>query len=122
MEIPVGTRIAAAFVQSAAVRAAGFAIVPLASLAPAVKVLYVVMMVCPPPLPLIAEADWQYISIYPIALSVRSTNVYEERSLGLFDEGDVSDDAEPQSEKGAQAVAKYVGWQYVPSTPLLFHC
>jgi len=47
MDIPVGTRIAAAFVQSAAVRAAGFAIVPLASLAPAVKVLYVVMMVCP---------------------------------------------------------------------------
>jgi Trk-type K+ transport system membrane component len=46
-EIPVGTRIAAAFVQSAAVRAAGFAIVPLASLAPAVKVLYVVMMVSP---------------------------------------------------------------------------
>lgn len=45
-EIPVGTRIAAAFVQSAAVRAAGFAIVPLASLAPAVKILYVIMMVC----------------------------------------------------------------------------
>jgi Trk-type K+ transport system membrane component len=44
-EIPVGTRIAAAFVQSAAVRAAGFAIVPLASLAPAVKILYVIMMV-----------------------------------------------------------------------------
>lgn len=35
--IPVGRRIAAAFVQSAAVRAAGFAIVPIASLAPAVK-------------------------------------------------------------------------------------
>jgi len=36
-DIPVGRRIAAAFVQSAAVRAAGFAIVPIASLAPAVK-------------------------------------------------------------------------------------
>jgi hypothetical protein len=35
--IPVGTRISAAFLQSAAVRAAGFAIVPLAALAPAVK-------------------------------------------------------------------------------------
>lgn len=41
----MGTRIAAAFVQSAAVRAAGFAIVPLNSLAPAVKILYVIMMV-----------------------------------------------------------------------------
>lgn len=45
MEIPVGQRIALAFFQSAAVRAAGFGIVPLASLAPAVKVLYVIMMV-----------------------------------------------------------------------------
>ena len=35
--IPIGRRIAAAFIQSAAVRAAGFAIVPLNSLAPAVK-------------------------------------------------------------------------------------
>jgi hypothetical protein len=32
----------------------------------------------------------------------------------LFDEGEVGDNDEPQSEKGAQAVAKYVGWQYVP--------
>jgi Trk-type K+ transport system membrane component len=49
--IPVGTRISAAFLQSAAVRAAGFSIVPLASLAPAVKVLYIIMM---------------YISVYPV--------------------------------------------------------
>lgn len=48
MSIPVGTRIAAGFLQSAAVRAAGFSIVPLAELAPAVKVLYVVMMVSLP--------------------------------------------------------------------------
>jgi Trk-type K+ transport system membrane component len=115
-EIPVGTRIAAAFVQSAAVRAAGFAIVPLASLAPAVKILYVIMMVC---YPSCMVTDKQYISIYPIALSVRSTNVYEERSLGLFDEGEVGDNDEPQSEKGAQAVAKYVGWQYVSFPQLL---
>jgi hypothetical protein len=35
--LPVGTRISAGFLQSAAVRAAGFAIVPVAALAPAVK-------------------------------------------------------------------------------------
>jgi Trk-type K+ transport system membrane component len=35
--IPVGKRVAAAFLQSAAVRAAGFGIVPLNALAPAVK-------------------------------------------------------------------------------------
>jgi len=47
--------------------------------------------------------------VYPIALSVRSTNVYEERSLGLFHED--ADEAIDENEKGAQAVAKYVGWQ-----------
>lgn len=35
--IPIGTRIASGFLQSAAVRSAGFGIVPLAYLAPAVK-------------------------------------------------------------------------------------
>jgi hypothetical protein len=27
-----------------------------------------------------------YVSVYPIAMSVRSTNVYEERSLGIFED------------------------------------
>ena len=35
--IPVGTRVAAGLLQACAVRAAGFGIVPLAALAPAVK-------------------------------------------------------------------------------------
>jgi len=52
----------------------------------------------------------QYISVYPVALSVRATNVYEERSLGLFNDEDDSD-YETTDEKGAQAVAKYLGWQ-----------
>jgi hypothetical protein len=53
-----------------------------------------------------------YISVYPIALSVRATNVYEEKSLGLFEEGpDEEEDETIYGEKGAQAVAKYVGWQ-----------
>ncbi|RXK41787.1 hypothetical protein M231_01022 [Tremella mesenterica] len=91
--IPVGTRVVAGLIQSAAVRAAGFGIVSLSLLAPAVKVLYVIMM---------------YVSVYPIALSVRATNVYEEQSLGLFKD-DEGDDLE-MKEEGAQAVAKYVGW------------
>ncbi|KAG6335404.1 hypothetical protein ID866_3678 [Astraeus odoratus] len=38
-----------------------------------------------------------YISVYPIALSVRSTNVYEEQSLGVFrdEDSDEEDDFEP---------------------------
>ena len=42
--IPVGTRILDGLMQGIAVRGAGFGIVNLAALAPAVKVLYVVMM------------------------------------------------------------------------------
>lgn len=94
MSLPIGTRIAAGFLQSVAVRAAGFSIVPLSELAPAVKVLYVVMM---------------YISVYPIALSVRSTNVYEEKSLGLFG-SEIEEDDLSEEGSGAHAVAKYIGW------------
>ena len=35
-----------------------------------------------------------YISVYPIAVSIRRTNVYEEKSLGIYaseeEEGDTS--------------------------------
>jgi hypothetical protein len=50
---------------------------------------------------------------FPIALSVRSTNVYEEKSLGLFE--DFDDEEEETTSQGPQAVAKYLGWQYVQS-------
>ncbi|EGO00821.1 hypothetical protein SERLA73DRAFT_105229 [Serpula lacrymans var. lacrymans S7.3] len=75
--IPLGTRFVAGLLQAVAVRAAGFGIVTLAALSPAVKVMYVVMM---------------YISVYPIALSVRSTNVYEEQSLGIYRDDDESEE------------------------------
>jgi Trk-type K+ transport system membrane component len=42
-DLPAGIRVVAGIFQSTAVRAAGFGIVPLNSLAPAVKVLYVIM-------------------------------------------------------------------------------
>ncbi|KAI0669657.1 cation transport protein-domain-containing protein, partial [Trametes maxima] len=67
--IPLGVRFIIGLLQATAVRAAGFGTITLSVLAPAVKVLYVLMM---------------YISVYPIAMSVRSTNVYEEKSLGVF--------------------------------------
>ncbi|KAI0042575.1 hypothetical protein FA95DRAFT_1564224 [Auriscalpium vulgare] len=77
--IPVATRVVDGLLQAVAVRAAGFGIVTLSALAPAVRVLYVIMM---------------YVSVYPVAMSVRSTNVYEERSLGIYD-----DDASIQEEE-----------------------
>ncbi|KAG5637728.1 hypothetical protein H0H81_003438 [Sphagnurus paluster] len=77
--IPLGTRFVVGLFQAIAVRSAGFSVVSIAALAAAVKVLYVVMM---------------YISVYPIAMSIRSTNVYEEQSLGIFPEDDLPDEAD----------------------------
>ena len=67
----IGQRIFDGLFQSIAVRAAGFQVISMLTLAPAVQFLYIVMM---------------YISAYPIAMSVRNTNVYEERSLGVYSE------------------------------------
>ncbi|RDX49309.1 hypothetical protein OH76DRAFT_1403887 [Lentinus brumalis] len=75
--IPVGVRFIIGLLQATAVRAAGFGTVALSALAPAVKVLYVIMM---------------YVSVYPIAMSVRSTNVYEEKSLGVFTDDEESEE------------------------------
>ncbi|KAH9485514.1 Low-affinity potassium transport protein [Psilocybe cubensis] len=75
--IPVGVRVLAGVMQAAAVRAAGFAIVPLAALAPAVKVLSYCHEVG-----ILFEAG--NIAFLLSLISVRSTNVYEEQSLGVF--------------------------------------
>ncbi|KAJ3542209.1 hypothetical protein NMY22_g3597 [Coprinellus aureogranulatus] len=79
--IPTGIRVFAGLMQCVAVRGGGFGIVPLAALSPAIKVLWAVMM---------------YISIYPIAMSVRSTNVYEEKSLGIYHESNNKEEEELQ--------------------------
>lgn len=92
--IPVAHRLAVGLLQAGAVRAAGFAAISLNALAPAVKVLYITMM---------------YVAVYPIALSVRSTNVYEERSLGVF-RPDNDEDVEDVAEEGeGQGRAKVWG-------------
>jgi hypothetical protein len=69
--------------QAASTRTAGFSVVNLALLHPGIQVSYLIMM---------------YISIFPVAISVRRTNVYEEKSLGIWatsaeeaaDEGETS--------------------------------
>lgn len=97
--IPAGVRVLAGLFQGLAARASGFAIVPLSSMAPSLLFLYVVMM---------------YIAIYPVALSIRSTNVYEERSLGVFEKPPDDEDEEPEElhkiESRKERVGRYVGW------------
>ncbi|KAI0735704.1 TrkH-domain-containing protein [Earliella scabrosa] len=93
-----GTRVLAGLFQSFAVRASGFPIVSLSALAPSFQFLCIIMM---------------YIAVYPVALSIRSTNVYEEQSLGVFEAGPDDDDEEPDlSEKvpRTQRIGQYFGW------------
>jgi Cation transport protein len=73
--------------QAASTRTAGFSVVNLANLHPAIQVSYLIMM---------------YISVLPIAISMRRTNVYEEKSLGIY--GATANDAE-----GDDKEPSYVG-------------
>ncbi|CRK13414.1 hypothetical protein BN1723_017339, partial [Verticillium longisporum] len=67
--MPVHLRIVNGLFQAACTRTAGFSSVNLSLLHPAVQVSYMMMM---------------YISVFPIAISIRRTNVYEEKSLGVY--------------------------------------
>jgi potassium uptake Trk family protein len=76
-----GYKVLNGWFQAVSTRTAGFSCVNLAALHPAVQVSYLIMM---------------YISVFPIAISVRRTNVYEEKSLGIFGgEEEVNEDGEP---------------------------
>jgi potassium uptake Trk family protein len=57
-----------------AVRSGGFYVVSITSVYIGLQVLYVVMM---------------YISVYPVVITMRHSNVYEERSLGIYAEDEV---------------------------------
>lgn len=71
-----GHRFLAGLFQAASTRTAGFSVVNIADLHPAVQVSYLIMM---------------YISIFPIAMSIRQSNVYEEKSLGVWASEDEED-------------------------------
>ncbi|GAA94848.1 uncharacterized protein L969DRAFT_97190 [Mixia osmundae IAM 14324] len=92
--IPLHTRVIDGLLQSAAVRAAGFQVVNLAATAPAVQLLYVIMM---------------YVAVYPIALSIRATNVYEDKALGIYDDDDDESevDAEFEQKKDTKGYLAY---------------
>ncbi|KAA8642919.1 potassium ion transporter [Aspergillus tanneri] len=67
--LSTGIRILDGLFQAACTRTAGFSVVSLSEIHPAVQVSYMIMM---------------YISVFPIAISLRRTNVYEEQSLGIY--------------------------------------
>ncbi|KAL4881713.1 putative cation transporter [Aspergillus karnatakaensis] len=67
--IPPGPRVMAAIFQAASARHTGTASFNLAEVNPAVQFSLLVMM---------------YISVFPIAMTVRSSNIYEEKALGVY--------------------------------------
>ena len=76
------------FFQAASTRTAGFGIISLSELHPAIQVSYLIMM---------------YISVFPIAISMRRTNVYEEKSLGIYTSG------EEEHDEATQSAPSYIG-------------
>ena len=67
--LPVNVRVIDGLFQAIAVRSGGFFVVNISDLRISLQVLYVVMM---------------YISVYPVVITMRNSNVYEERSLGIY--------------------------------------
>jgi potassium uptake Trk family protein len=68
-DLSTGYEILDGLFQALAVRSGGFYVVTIALLPIALQVLYVIMM---------------YISVYPVVITMRNSNVYEERSLGIY--------------------------------------
>lgn len=83
---PAGYRVLNGLFQAASTRTAGFSSVNLADLHPGIQVSYLVMM---------------YISVFPIAISIRRTNVYEEKSLGIYSSAEENEDENGPSYVGA---------------------
>jgi Trk-type K+ transport system membrane component len=83
--IPPGSRVLDGLFQALAVRSGGFYIVPIANLRIGVQVLYVIMM---------------YISAYPVVITMRNSNVYEERSLGIYADDPAEEEKENDPELG----------------------
>lgn len=67
--LPTGYRVLDGLFQALAVRAGGFYVVTISGLRQGLLVLYVLMM---------------YVSAFPVLVTMRNTNVYEERSLGIY--------------------------------------
>ncbi|KAL3467535.1 cation transport protein-domain-containing protein [Aspergillus heterothallicus] len=80
--LPTAYRILDGLFQALAVRSGGFSVVNISELRQGLLVLYVLMM---------------YVSPFPVLVTMRHTNVYEERSLGIYAEDNPLDN-DPQSQ------------------------
>ena len=81
-DLPMGPRILSALFQAASSRHTGTSTLNLALVNPAVQFSLLVMM---------------YIAIFPIAISIRASNTYEERALGVYEEESAPDETSGRS-------------------------
>lgn len=81
-DLAMGPRILSALFQAASSRHTGAATLNLALVNPAVQFSLLIMM---------------YIAIFPIAISIRASNTYEERSLGVYEEEREPDESDGKS-------------------------
>ncbi|KAI7885216.1 cation transporter [Lichtheimia hyalospora FSU 10163] len=63
------SRVLDGFFQGVSTRNAGFVVVNLLQVNPGTQICYIIFM---------------YISVYPLAISIRNSNVYQERELGIY--------------------------------------
>ncbi|GAA5981465.1 hypothetical protein JCM5350_004077 [Sporobolomyces pararoseus] len=76
-----------------ATRTAGFQVVNLAEVAPALQFTLAVVM---------------YISAYPLAISVRSTNAYEDQSVGIHETEEYEETSEEQNQPSSSFLLSHV--------------
>ncbi|KAH3666053.1 hypothetical protein OGAPHI_004242 [Ogataea philodendri] len=86
-----GYRVLDGLFQAISTRTAGLSVVDLSQLSPAVQVSYLVMM---------------YISVMPLAISIRRTNVYEEQSLGVYFDNDANNN---ENDDKKQQTISFIG-------------
>lgn len=82
-DLPVAYRIISGLYEAFATRTAGFSVISPRALHAGIQVSYMVMM---------------YISVMPIAISIRRTNVYEEQSLGIYNDNEDEETEESNSD------------------------
>lgn len=87
-DLPMGPRILSAIFQAASSRHTGTATLNLAKVNPAVQFSLVVMM---------------YIAIFPIAISIRASNTYEEKALGIYGR-----EESPNETKGSSYIMTHI--------------
>ncbi|KAK8208556.1 cation transport protein-domain-containing protein [Phyllosticta capitalensis] len=76
-DLPGAAEVIDGLFQAMAVRSGGFYVVPMTQVRVSLQILYVIMM---------------YISVYPVVITMRNSNVYEERSLGIYSDDPIYSD------------------------------